>query len=87
MFTQKSQKVANLFSCLKCNYTTCKKNDYDKHLLTLKHKMFTNIDTKDAKLAKKKIRVNAEKNINIAKAYIFTKKHVKIQKKRMTMKN
>jgi hypothetical protein len=49
--------------------------------------MFTNIDTKDAKLAKKKIRVNAEKNINIAKAYIFTKKHVKIQKKRMTMKN
>ena len=25
------------YECSKCNYTTCKKSNYDKHLLTTKH--------------------------------------------------
>ena len=47
MFTQKSQKSPKYFSCEKCHYITCKKSDYDKHLLTAKHqnvyKLFTNV--------------------------------------------
>lgn len=37
-----SQKVAKFFECKICNYTTSKKNDYDKHILTRKHKILTN---------------------------------------------
>ena len=35
--TKKSQKVAHIFSCKSCNYNTRKKNDYSKHIQTLKH--------------------------------------------------
>jgi len=35
---KKSQKVATKFYCKNCNYNTSKKSDYDKHILTLKHK-------------------------------------------------
>ena len=38
MFTQKSQKSPNHFYCEKCDYNTSKKSDYNKHLLTAKHK-------------------------------------------------
>ena len=54
MFTQKSQKSLPFFVCENCDYSTCKKHDFDKHLSTLKHKMFTNVDTKVAKVAQKK---------------------------------
>jgi hypothetical protein len=37
MITKKSQKVANFFSCIICDYNTSKKTDYSKHLLTAKH--------------------------------------------------
>jgi len=33
-----SQKIPQNFYCKKCDYTTCNKKDYDKHLLTRKHK-------------------------------------------------
>ena len=33
----KSQKVANKFTCNDCDYTSCKRSDYDKHLSTRKH--------------------------------------------------
>jgi len=35
--TKKATKVAQKFLCETCDYYTCKKCDYDKHLLTLKH--------------------------------------------------
>ena len=54
MLTQKSQKSLPNFVCETCDYYTCKKNDFDKHLSTLKHQMFTNVDTKVAKVAQKK---------------------------------
>ena len=34
----KTKKVANNFNCIFCDYNTCKKTDYIKHLSTLKHK-------------------------------------------------
>ena len=42
---EKSQKVAQIFECKKCYYSTSRLNDYNKHLLTLKHKKIHN-DTK-----------------------------------------
>lgn len=41
MANQKSQKVAQKFLCEKCNYITSKQNDYNKHVLTAKHKRLT----------------------------------------------
>ena len=41
MANQKSQKVAHKFLCEKCNYYTSKQNDYNKHILTAKHKRLT----------------------------------------------
>ena len=40
--SEKSPKVANLFCCNLCDYTTYKKCDYSKHLSTDKHKKATN---------------------------------------------
>ena len=55
MFTQKSQKSHKNFVCEKCDYITCKKTDFNKHLLTAKHLnndiMFTNVDDVSQKVA------------------------------------
>ena len=40
--SEKLPKVANLFCCNLCYYTTSKKSSYDKHLSTDKHKKATN---------------------------------------------
>ena len=36
--SKKSLKVASKYYCYDCDYNTCKKNDYIKHLSTDKHK-------------------------------------------------
>jgi hypothetical protein len=38
MEDKNSPKLANKFVCKKCDYKCCKQSDYDKHLLTAKHK-------------------------------------------------
>ena len=35
--SQKSLKIAKNYYCKCCDYSTCKKSDYSKHILTLKH--------------------------------------------------
>ena len=37
--TEKSPKVAKFFYCEYCDYKCCKQSDYNKHILTSKHKM------------------------------------------------
>jgi hypothetical protein len=37
MLIESSQKVANIYTCLNCHYSTCRKSSYDKHLITAKH--------------------------------------------------
>ncbi len=51
MMTKKSQKIAEIFYCNCCEYNTCKKSDYDKHLSTRKHKNSDNDDKKSQKVA------------------------------------
>ena len=41
MLTKSQDKVAINFSCNYCTYNTSKKSDYNKHLLTAKHKLLT----------------------------------------------
>jgi hypothetical protein len=52
MFTEISQMSQSNFYCKKCDYTTCKKNDYSKHILTSKH---LNVDQCLPKVAKIRI--------------------------------
>jgi len=44
MTTKNSQKIAKIFICESCDYECCKKNDYEKHLTTRKHKNTTICD-------------------------------------------
>ena len=39
---KKHQKTKKKYSCKKCDYFTCKKTDYKRHLETKKHQMITN---------------------------------------------
>ena len=48
MLTEKSQKISHKYFCEKCNYKSSKKNDYEKHLLTMKHKNLHNTYKCDA---------------------------------------
>ena len=43
MLTQKSQKI---FICKDCNYKTCKKTDFIKHISTAKHQNVDKMLTK-----------------------------------------
>uniref|UniRef100_A0A6C0IET2 C2H2-type domain-containing protein n=1 Tax=viral metagenome TaxID=1070528 RepID=A0A6C0IET2_9ZZZZ len=49
--SEKLQKVAFKFSCLKCDYYTCRKSSFEKHLTTDKHKMVVNGSEKLQKVA------------------------------------
>jgi len=42
MTYKKSQKNPINFTCLNCDYVTCNKKDYNKHISTQKHKILTN---------------------------------------------
>ena len=42
--SQKIPKNPKNYFCKFCNYNTCNKKDYNKHLLTLKHKKLSNSD-------------------------------------------
>ena len=53
MLTKKSEKIRKNFICINCDYNTCDKKDYMKHINTAKHKknanvniLFTNLEEK-----------------------------------------
>ncbi len=49
MLTNFTPKNANIFICENCDFKCCKKSDYDRHLITRKHQMLTNVDIVSAK--------------------------------------
>ena len=51
MITNKTPKNAKKFICEKCNFKCSKQSDFDRHLLTAKHKMITNGNEKSQKIA------------------------------------
>ena len=44
MLTNSYQKSTEIYTCEKCNYISRRKSHYDRHILTRKHKMLTNVD-------------------------------------------
>ena len=46
MLTKSCEKVAKVLYCSSCDYKTSRKSSYDKHILTSKHKMLTDVDKK-----------------------------------------
>ena len=54
---EKMPKNAEIFFCEYCDFKCCKKSNYDKHLLTSKHKntdkILPNTDAKNAENAEK----------------------------------
>jgi hypothetical protein len=47
MFTTKTPKNPKQYPCDNCNFKCSNKKDYNRHLLTAKHKMFTHVDAND----------------------------------------
>ena len=74
MLTKKSEEIRKKFVCKKCNYITSDKKDFNKHLLTSKHKNNTFVDISFTNLEKK-----SEKSENIK---IFSCKCGKLYKSR-----
>jgi len=55
MFTHvdaKGSEGSNKYTCESCNYHTSRLSQFNKHLLTAKHKMFTNVDDRTQKSSK-----------------------------------
>ena len=50
MLTTKEQFNASKFNCEKCVFMCSKKSNYEKHLLTQKHKTLTNLTEKIPKM-------------------------------------
>jgi len=47
---EKVPKSSDKFSCPSCDYTSIRKSQYDRHLLTLKHELLTNTNKKVQKV-------------------------------------
>ena len=50
MLTKNREKIPNNFICVFCDYNTSNKKDFNKHLLTDKHKMLSNVDKEIPKI-------------------------------------
>jgi len=48
---KKTPKNADIFECKKCTFKCCKESDWDRHVLTSKHKNRTNLNKKTPKNA------------------------------------
>ena len=79
METKKSPKKSPVFLCKFCDYITCKKSDFDKHISTRKHGDMVTMETMETKKSQKVAQHNVCKKCN--KVYNTRSglwKHVKI---------
>ena len=53
METKKKLKKSPIFSCKLCDYTTCKKCNFDKHVSTRKHDLMVTLETTETKKEQK----------------------------------
>ena len=78
MLTENLPKIPNKFYCEKCNFNTCRKSHYEKHLLTQKHKYLQN---NDAVATKKKYVCDCGKEYNYRQSLYNHRKTCKGEKK------
>ena len=82
MTYKKVAKNVTKYYCEKCDYTSFKKCDFQKHLQTQKHNLGEILINNTQKVAQKIYVCNCgKKNINIIRAYIIIKKNVILLKK------
>ena len=75
-------KSSNKYICEKCDYSTCRKSQYDRHIMTPKHKILTNhLQILTPKVLFQSLSAIVGKNISTGKAYLVTKKIVRLKKK------
>ena len=58
METKKSLKKSPIFLCNLCDYSTCKKGDFDKHVSTRKHELMVSLETMETKKSQKVAQLN-----------------------------
>jgi len=58
METKKSLKKSPIFLCKHCDYSTCKKSDFDKHVSTRKHAIMVSLETTETKKSQKVAHLN-----------------------------
>jgi hypothetical protein len=75
--TQNSQKSQQYFLCEKCDYECCRKNDFNKHLLTAKHKN-NDVSLQNNLKTLKKFICSCGKEYNYRQGLYFHKKTCKI---------
>ena len=80
---KKTPKNAQIFICEICNFKCSKQSDYDRHILTLKHKNRTIRTKKTSENAKAYIYVIVENHIQLGTAYGITKSDVPMKKKKI----
>ena len=70
-----------IYNCEKCKYNTSKKTDYEKHILTRKHKLATNIEQKSRtkNTEKKFVCENCGKSYIARNSYWYHKKKCDIK--------
>ena len=78
MLTENFPKIPNKFYCENCNFNTCRKSHYEKHLLTEKHKYLQN---NDAVATKKKYVCDCGKEYNYRQSLYNHRKTCKGEKK------
>jgi hypothetical protein len=74
MFTPKIAKNPKIYNCEKCNLTTSNKNDFNKHLLTRKHKNTDECLQENLKKSQKKYTCELCQNEYIYRQSLYTHK-------------
>jgi len=72
---KKGAKTSQKFYCKKCDYTTSKIGNWERHKTTLKHKMITNDNKKEPKRATTHMCPNCEKKYKYASGLSRHKAH------------
>ena len=52
MIVKKSPKISKMFYCKSCEYSCSKQSEFNKHIVTAKHKMVVNGSKKISKISK-----------------------------------
>jgi hypothetical protein len=78
--SKKLQKVANFFSCNICDYNSCRKSSFEKHLSTVKHQKVAN-GSKMVVNDSEKLQKVANYNCNCGKTFKYDSGYYRHKKK------